>query len=84
MIIIEKMMETGLGMYNFWVGKGTPGQPEEVVTKNSSCRGLCCYDTANGTGGKYGWIIMFDHDGDVYVQYSRDGEAKGWKRFMTV
>lgn len=81
--LVEKMMETGLGMYNFWVGKGAPGQPAEVVAKNSSCRGLCCYDTANGTGGKYGWILMIDQNGDFYVQYIRNGVAQGWKSFVT-
>lgn len=81
--LVEKMMETGLGMYNFWIGKGAPGQPDEVVAKNSSCRGLCCYDTANGIGGKYGWILMIDQDGDFYVQYIRNGIAQGWKSFVT-
>lgn len=81
--LVEKMMETGLGMYNFWVGKGSPGQPDEVVAKNSSCRGICCYDTNNASGNKYGWILMIDQDGDFYVQYIRSGVAKGWKRFVT-
>jgi len=81
--LVEKMMETGLGMYNFWVGKGAPGQPDEVVAKNSSCRGLCCYDTANGTGGKYGWILMIDQDGDFYTQYIRNGVPQGWKAYVS-
>ena len=81
--LIKKMMETGLGIYNFWVGKGAPGQPDEVVAKNSSCRGLCCYDTANGTGGKYGWILMVDQDGDFYTQYIRNGVGQGWKSYVT-
>lgn len=81
--LIDVMMEKGLGMYNFWIEKGAPGQPAEVVAKNSSCRGLCCYDTANGTGGKYGWILMIDQDGDVYSQYIRNGVAKGWKNLTS-
>lgn len=80
--LVEKIMETGLGMYNFWVGKGAPGQPAEVVAKNSSCRGLCCYDTANGTGGKYGWILMIDQDGDFYVQYIRNAIPQGWNKLI--
>lgn len=81
--LVEKMMETGLGMYNFWVGKGTLGQPDEVVAKNSSCRGICCYDTNNVGGNKYGWILMVDQDGDFYVQYIRSGKPQGWKSFVT-
>ena len=81
--LVEKMMETGLGMYNFWVGKGAPGQPDEVIAKNSSCRGICCYDTNNASGNKYGWILMVDQDGDFYVQYIRSGKPQGWKSFVT-
>lgn len=81
--LVEKMMETGMGMYNFWVGKGAPGQPEEVVAKNSSCRGLCCYDTNNVSGNKYGWILMVDQDGDFYTQYIRSGKPQGWKSLVS-
>lgn len=77
--LIERMLEKGKGLYNFWVEKGAPGQPDAVVEKNSSCRGLCCLDTYYSDAGWYGWIQMFDHDGDMYVQYIRDGEPKGWK-----
>lgn len=77
--LIERMLEKGKGLYNFWVEKGAPGQPDAVVEKNSSCRGLCCLDTYYSDAGWYGWIQMFDHDGDMYVQYIRNGEPKGWK-----
>ena len=76
--LIEAMYEKGKGMYNFHVEKGSPGLPEAVVEKNSSCRGICCVDTLKPTGW-YGWIIMFDQDGDMYVQYIRNSEPKGWK-----
>lgn len=76
--LIEAMYEKGKGMYNFHVEKGSPGLPDAVVEKNSSCRGICCVDTLKPTGW-YGWIIMFDHDGDMYTQYIRNSEPKGWK-----
>lgn len=76
--LIEAMYEKGKGMYNFHVEKGSPGLPDAVVEKNSSCRGICCVDTLKPTGW-YGWIIMFDQDGDMYVQYIRNSEPKGWK-----
>lgn len=82
--LIEAMLEKGKGMYNFHVEKGSPGQPEEVVAKNSSCRGIACLDTYRSDTNWYGWILMFDQDGDCYVQYIRDAEPKGWKRLMTV
>ena len=76
--LIEAMYEKGKGMYNFHIEKGSPGLPDAVVEKNSSCRGICCVDTLKPTGW-YGWIIMFDQDGDMYVQYIRNSEPKGWK-----
>lgn len=82
--LVEAMLAEGKGMYNFHVQKGTPGQPAEVVEKNSSCRGICCVDTYRSDDNWYGWILMFDHDGEVYVQYIRDAEPKGWKHLMTV
>ena len=79
--LIEAMYEKGKGMYNFHVEKGSPGLPDAVVEKNSSCRGICCVDTLKPTGW-YGWIIMFDQDGDMYVQYIRNSEPKGWKEVV--
>lgn len=76
--LVDAIKEKGHGFYNFWIEKGSIGQPEEVIAKNSSCRGLACVDTVKPTGW-YSWIIMFDHDGDMYTQYIRNGEAKGWK-----
>ena len=82
--LIEAMLEKGKGMYNFHVEKGSPGQPQEVVDKNSSCRGICCVDTYRSDTNWYGWILMFDHDGEMYTQYIRDAEPKGWKKAMQV
>ena len=79
--LIEAMYEKGKGMYNFHVEKGSPGLPDAVVEKNSSCRGICCVDTLKPTGW-YGWIIMFDHDGEMYTQYIRNSEPKGWKSVL--
>lgn len=78
--LVEAMMEKGLGMYNFWIEKGAPNQPDAVTEKNSSCRGLCCVDTYRSETNWYGWIMMFDQDGDVYMQYIRNAEPKGWKQ----
>lgn len=79
----EVMLSKGVGMYNFWIHKSNPSLPAEAIEKNSSCRGLCCVDTVKDTGW-YGWILLFDQDGEVYSQYIRNSEPKGWKRFMTV
>ena len=79
--LIEAMYEKGKGMYNFHVEKGSPGLPDAVVEKNSSCRGICCVDTLKPTGW-YGWIIMFDQDGDMYIQYIRYSEPKGWEALV--
>ena len=75
----EAMLAKGVGMYNFWVHKSNQSLPAAILAKNSSCRGLCCVDTIKSTGW-YGWIVLFDHDGDIYVQYIRNSEPKGWKQ----
>lgn len=83
--LVEAMLEKGkVGMYNFHVEKGSPGQPDAVVEKNSSCRGIACVDTYRSDTNWYGWILMFDHDGEVYTQYIRNAEPKGWKKLATV
>ena len=79
----EAMLEKGIGLYNFWIHKSNQSLPAEVLEKNSSCRGLCCVDTVKETGW-YGWALLFDQDGEVYAQYIRNSEPKGWKRFMMV
>lgn len=81
--LIDAMLAKGKGMYNFHVRKGSEGLPEAVIAKDSSCRGLCCVDTVKDTGW-YGWILLFDHDGDTYVQYIRNAEPKGWKQIAFV
>lgn len=78
----EAMLEKGVGMYNFWIHKSNASLPEKVINKKSSCRGLCCVDTVKETGW-YGWILLFDQDGEVYSQYIRNSEPKGWKHFVT-
>lgn len=83
--LIDAMLEKGkVGMYNFHVEKGSPGQPDEVVAKNSSCRGIACVDTYRSDTNWYGWIIMFDQDGEVYTQYIRNAQPKGWKKLATI
>ena len=78
--LIEAMLEKGkVGMYNFHVEKGAPGQPDEVVAKNSSCRGIACVDTYRSDSNWYGWIIMFDQDGEMYTQNIRNAQPSGWK-----
>lgn len=78
--LVEAMLEKGkVGMYNFHIEKGCPGQPEEVIAKNSSCRGVACVDTYRSDENWYGWILMFDQDGDTYVQYIRNAIPQGWK-----
>lgn len=79
----EAMLEKGVGLYNFWIHKSNQSLPADVIAKNSSCRGLCCVDTVKDTGW-YGWALLFDQDGEVYAQYIRNSEPKGWKRFMMV
>lgn len=79
----EAMLEKGVGMYNFWIHKSNPSLPAKAIEKNSSCRGICCVDTVKSTGW-YGWALLFDQDGEVYTQYIRNAEPKGWKNLATV
>ena len=78
----EAMLEKGIGMYNFWIHKSNQSLPAAALEKNSSCRGLCCVDTVKPTGW-YGWALLFDQDGEIYTQYIRNAEPKGWKALAT-
>ena len=78
----EAMLEKGVGMYNFWIHKSNQSLPAAALEKNSSCRGLCCVDTVKPTGW-YGWALLFDQDGEIYTQYIRNAEPKGWKALAT-
>lgn len=75
--ITEAMLEKGIGLYTFWISKGNPDLPIEVIAKNSSCRGLCCVDTVKSTGW-YGWIQLFDQDGYMYSRYIRNSVPSDW------
>ena len=78
----EAMLEKGVGMYNFWIHKSNQSLPAAALEKNSSCRSLCCVDTVKPTGW-YGWALLFDQDGEIYTQYIRNAEPKGWKALAT-
>lgn len=73
----EAMLEKGVGMYSFWIHKSNQSLPAEALAKNSSCRGVCCVDTVKPTGW-YGWVLLFDQDGDAYTQYIRNSQPTGW------
>lgn len=82
--LVQAMLEKGkVGMYNFHIEKGCPGQPAEVTAKNSSCRGIACVDTYRSDTNWYGWIVMLDQDGEMYVQYIRNAQPKGWRKVTT-
>ena len=82
--LVQAMLEKGkVGMYNFHIEKGCPGQPAEVVANNSSCRGICCVDTYRSDSNWYGWILMFDQTGETYVQYIRNAVPQGWRKVAT-
>ena len=65
--LIDAMLKKGMGIYNFHVEKGSAGLSKEVIQKNSSCHSLCCVDTLCSEANWYGWIIMFDHNGEMYI-----------------
>lgn len=78
----EAMLEKGVGMYNFWIHKSNTSLPKEALAKKSSCRGICCVDTVKPTGW-YGWALLIDQDGELYVQYIRNSVPQGWKSVTT-
>ena len=78
----EAMLEKGVGLYNFWIHKSNTSLPAEAFAKKSSCRGICCVDTVKSTGW-YGWALLIDQDGDLYVQYIRNSVPQGWKSFVS-
>lgn len=77
--IVDAMLAKGIGLYTFWISKGNPDLPAEVIAKNGSVRGLCCVDTVKDTGW-YGWIQLFDHDGYMYSRYIRNSTPTEWRK----
>ena len=73
------------GMYTIYAQRGCPDNP--VSASNSSFRGICHItqlesDVANpetGTTKMYGWIMLFDQDGNAHINYIRRSVASGWK-----
>ena len=72
------------GMYTIYAERGCPDNPVSAV--NSSFRGICHItqlenDTpsaSTGTQKLYGWIMLFDQEGNAYVNYIRRSVASGW------
>jgi len=73
------------GMYTVYAERGCPDNP--VSPSNSSYRGLCHItqledqSIPNATTEYqrlYGWIMLFDQDANVYVNYIRRSVASGW------
>lgn len=68
------------GFYTCFVQKGCPDNP--VGAKNSSFRGfahLTNHIPERPGRSAYGYIVLFDHTGTMFVQYIRDGVGQGWK-----
>ena len=73
------------GMYTVYAERGCPGNP--VSASNSSFRGIAhitqLEDTSKPSSASeyqkmYGWIMLFDQDGNTYVNYIRRSVASGW------
>lgn len=74
------------GMYTIYAERGCPDNPISEV--DSSFRGICHItqledDTissgSTGTQKMYGWIMLFDQEANVHVNYIRRSVASGWK-----
>jgi hypothetical protein len=84
--VADKMLAvTRPGVYTFYAERGCPGNP--VSVSNSSFRGIAHItqiedqSVSSGITGHqlaYGWMMMFDQDANVYVNYIRRSVASGW------
>ena len=84
--IVQAVMELpDCGFYTAYVQRGCPDNPVSPV--NSSFRGFVHLTNNNSEydyqpsspQGTYGYIVLFDEVGDQYVQYIKNGVAKGWR-----
>lgn len=72
------------GMYTIYAERGCPDNPFSAV--DSSFRGICHISqletdkpsSATGTQKMYGWIMLFDQEGNAYTNYIRRSVASGW------
>lgn len=76
--LIQAMSEAGLGIYNFWVQKGSSDLPTKMITENTSGRGICGVDYFNGSSDWCGWVIMFNKSNDVYFRFISHAIAGPW------
>ena len=74
-----------LGMFSIYAERGCPDNP--VSKSDSSFRGfghITQIEDASVTSGvtghqlMYGWVVLFDQDGNIYVNYIRRSVASGW------
>ena len=65
------------GMYTIYAERGCPDNPFSAV--NSSFRGICHITQLEKENQQmYGWIMLFDQEGNAYTNYIRRSEASGW------
>lgn len=73
------------GMYTIYAERGCPDNPFSAV--DSSFRGICHItqlendNPSDITGNQkmYGWIMLFDQEGNAHTNYIRRSVASGWK-----
>ena len=74
-----------LGMFTIYAERGCPDNP--VSKSDSSFRGfghITQIEDPSVTSGitghqmMYGWVVLFDQDGNIYVNYIRRSVASGW------
>lgn len=76
--LTEAMKEKGLGMYNFWIEKGSPDMPEVLNRDNESGRGICVVDYYNSPDNWIGYVILFSKGNHVCFRFINHGVANDW------
>lgn len=65
------------GMYTIYSERGCPDNP--ISNVDSSFRGIChITQLEEGEQKLYGWIMLFDQEGNTYVNYIRRSTPSGW------
>lgn len=76
--LVEAMKEKGLGMYNFFIEKGSPDMPDVLNANNESGHGICVVDYYNSPDNWIGYIMIFSKGNHMCFRYITHGTANDW------
>lgn len=84
--LVDKLKQNGkVGVFTIYVQKGCPDNPAKAAELDSSLRGMCHISVVNEDEALgvyvYGWVILFDQEGNMYTRYLKYGGDTPWLQY---